>query len=318
MTQTVPVCAASSFPSYDDIFSQIKNLNIPFDPKIPGLPAMPTLPKLPSMPSPMFPTLTLPEYEKSNLASSMVLNQMLNWFKEFIAKLKSFVPAIPSIPTVPHLDLTLDEITDPSFDLAAFITNLKLSMPEVNFSVPMMPDPLLKGTDFPEFEYVAKIQSTLTNYCTTLLDFIVGAVNQVIGKLNIKPFELGLSMPSLPDIPRSFEELMAPVFAGIDVPDYESFIAKYKDPEFSGKLPSLSKLFSDSFPSVFALGDFSVPDPILGNMKSIEFEVIELSKNYYMAMVGAVGKVIDLFTNSFASIIGFGGKLVCVNCPVST
>lgn len=188
------VCAVSSFPTYDDIFSQFKDLKVPFEPKIPGLPAMPTLPKLPSMPSPMFPTMTLPEYEKANLASSMVLNQILNWFKELIAKLKTFVPAIPPVPNVPHLDLTLDQITDPSFDLAAFIANLKLSMPEINFSVPMLPDPVIKGMDYPEFEYVAKVQSTITNYCTTLIEYIISALGQVVGKLNIQPFQLGLSL----------------------------------------------------------------------------------------------------------------------------
>lgn len=317
--QTTPclVCAASSFPTYNDIFSQFKDLKVPFDPKIPGMPAMPTLPKLPSMPSPMFPTMTLPEYEKSNLASSLVLNQILNWFKELIAKLKTFVPSMPSVPNVPHLDLTLDQITEPSFDLAAFIANLKVSMPEINFSVPMLPDPVLKGMDFPEFEYVAKVQSTITNYCTTLIDYIINALGQVVNKLNIKPFQLGLSLPSFPSLPTSFDELMSPMYSAIDVPDYEKFIAKYKDPNFSGKIPSLSALFTDNIPAAFSLGNLSVPDPILGNMRSVEFEVVELSKNYYMAMVSAIGKTIDFFTNSFASIIGFGGKLVCVSVPVA-
>jgi hypothetical protein len=107
------------------------------------------------------------------------------------------------------------------------------------------------------------------------------------------------------------------MFSAIDVPDYESFIAKYKDPNFAGKLPSLSALFTANIPAGFELGELSVPDPILGNMRSIEFEVVELSKNYYMAMVSALGKIVDLFTNSFASIIGFGGKLVCVSVPVA-
>jgi hypothetical protein len=46
---------------------------------------------------------------------------------------------------------------------------------------------------------------------------------------------------------------------------------------------------------------------------------MELSKNYYMALVSVVGKKIDDFVQTMTSWIGaFTPPLVCVNVPVIT
>jgi len=136
---------------------------------------------------------------------------------------------------------------------------------------------MLPNMHMPEFEGVAKVQALIANYCTTLLTSLTGILDSVIGKLNAKPFQLGLSMPTLPTIPTDFEGLMLTV-------------------------PSLN---------------ISLPDPIFGDFRNPSMEMLELSKNYYIALVSKIGKIIDDFVQTFAGVIGgWTAPCACVSVPV--
>jgi hypothetical protein len=274
MTQTVQVCPTSTFPTFDSIYNQIKGLNIAINPKFPDMPHLPTMPSLPSMPSPMFPNMTMPDVEKPNLTFSIVLNQIFKWFEAIIGKLTSFLGTTFTFPDIPHLNIKLPDLLNPNFDLSALVPNL----PEFNFSLPSLPNPMLPNMHMPEFEGVAKIQALIANYCTTLVTSLTGILDSVISKLNAKPFQLGLSMPTLPTIPTDFSGLMALV-------------------------PTLN---------------LTMPDPIFGDFRNPSLEQLELSKNYYLALVSKIGKTIDDFVASIAGYIGgWTPPVACVNIPVT-
>lgn len=318
---TVPcqICPTSTFPTFDSIYNQIKDLKIPFDPKFPNMPRLPTLPSLPTMPSPMFPNMTMPDYEKPNLSMSIVMNQIFKWFEAIFAKLSSFMGIADfAFPEIPHLGLKLPDLVNPNFNLSEYIANLKLTMPTLNFSIPSLPDPLLPSMNAPEFEYSAKIQALISNYCTALITSLTSLVDSVLGKLNALHIPGIPSLPSLPELPTDFAALMAPIFASLQVPDLDGMLAKYKVPSLPNmpQVPSLSSLFANIKLPGFEMMDISIPDPLLGNLKNPQLEIMELSKNYYMAMVSMVGKKIDDFVQTLTGWIGaFTPPLVCVTIP---
>ena len=317
MSQIVPcqVCATSTFPTFDSIYNQIKDLKIPFDPKFPNMPHLPTLPSLPTMPSPMFPNMTMPDYEKPNLSMSLVMNQIFKWFEAIFAKLSGFMGIADfAFPEIPYLGLKLPDIVNPNFNLSEYIANLKLTMPSFNLSIPSLPDPLLPSMNAPEFEYSAKIQALISNYCTALMTSLTSLISSVLDKLNSLHIPGVPSLPSIPELPTDFAALMAPIFASLQVPDLEGMLAKYHMPD--GNMPSLSSLFSSIKLPGFEMMEISIPDPLLGNIKNPQLEIMELSKNYYMAMVSMVGKKLDDFVQTLTSWIGaFTPPLVCVAVP---
>ena len=265
---SVQVCPSSTFPSFDSIFGQIKDLNLSFDP---------SWPSLPTMPSPMYPNLSMPELQKPNLAFSITVNQILNWFQQIIGKLTSFLGSTFTFPDIPYLNIKLPELltssASPSFDWSGMFAKIP------SLSLPSLPDPMLPNMHMPEFENLAKFQALILDYCSTLMTSLVGIVDSVIGKLNAKPFQLGLSMPTLPSplLPTDFNSLML-------------------------NMPSLP----------------SLPSPLFGDIRSPSIEALEMSKNYYMHMISLVGKQIDDFVSSIASYIGgWTPPRVCVNCPVT-
>lgn len=261
------VCPTTTFPSFDSIFDQIKGLKLSFDP---------SWPSLPTMPSPMFPNMVMPDAQKPNLAFSITMNQILNWFQQIIGKLTSFLGSTFTFPDIPHINIKLPELLsgNANFDWNGMFAKIP------NLSLPSLPSPLLPNMHMPEFENLVKFQALILDYCSTLMTSLVGIVDSVIGKLNAKPFQLGLSMPSLPSplLPTNFDSLMF-------------------------NMPSLP----------------SIPDPMFGNFRNPSMEMLEKAKNYYMHMISLVGKKIDDFVSSIASYIGgWTPPLVCVNCPVST
>lgn len=265
MTQTVQVCPSSTFPSFDDIYGKLSGLKLKFDP---------SMPSLPTMPSPMFPNMTAPELQKTNFSFSIMMNQILKWFEAIIGKLTSFLGSTFTFPDIPHINIKLPELLsgNSSFDWKSMYAKIP------NLSLPSLPNPMLPNMHMPEFENLAKFQALILDYTSTLMTSLVGIVDSVIGKLNVNPFNLGLSMPTLPSplLPTDFNSLML-------------------------NMPSLP----------------SLPDPLFGNVHSPNMEMLERAKNYYLHMVSLVGKKIDDFVASIASYIGgWTPPVACVNCPV--
>jgi hypothetical protein len=261
------VCPSLTFPSFDSIWSQLQGLKLNFDP---------SWPSLPTMPSPMFPNLTMPEVQLPNLSFSIMMNQMLKWFEEIIGKLTSFLGTTFTFPDIPHINLKLPDLFnfDGDFDWAALYAKIP------SLSLPSLPDPLLPNMSMPEWENLSKYQALILDYCSSLMTSLVGILDSVIGKLNAKPFQLGLSMPTLPDplLPFDFNSLMF-------------------------NMPSLP----------------SLPDPLFGNFSNPNMELLEKAKNYFFHMLSLVGKTIDDFVTSIASYIGgWTPPVMCVDIPVAT
>lgn len=258
------VCPTMTFPSFDSIYDQIKGLKLSFDP---------SMPSLPTMPQPMFPNMHMPELQAPNLSFSIMCNQVLKWFEAIIGKLTSFLGSTFTFPDIPHINLKLPDLFSGNLNwdgLLGKIPDLKL---------PSLPDPMLPNMSMPEFERLAKLQALILDYMSTLMTSLVGIVESVVAKLNLKPFELGLSMPSLPSplLPISFESLML-------------------------NMPSLPTL----------------PSPLFGNISAPTVEMLEKAKNYFLHMVSFVGKKIDDFVASIASYIGgWTPPFVCVDVPVT-
>lgn len=223
----------------------------------------------------MYPNLTMPEIQKPNLAFSITMNQILNWFNEIIGKLTSFLGTTFTFPDIPNINIKLPDLLSgtSNFDWDSLYAKIP------SLSLPSLPSPMLPNMNMPEFENLAKYQAVVLDYCSTLMTSLVGILNSVVGKLNAKPFELGLSMPTLPSplLPTDFNSLML-------------------------NMPSLP----------------SIPDPLFGDVRNPSMESLEKAKNYYMHMISLVGKQIDDFVSSIGSYIGgWTPPRVCVNCPVT-
>lgn len=263
------VCPPMTFPSFDSLFDQLKGLNLSFDP---------SWPSLPTMPSPLLPDIKFPEWQKVNLAFNISANQLLKWFEAIIGKLSSFLGSVFTFPDIPHINLKLPDLfnfgSGSDFDWDALFAKIP------KLSLPTLPDPILKDINWPTFENLAKYQALILNYMSSLMDSLIGLLNSVIGKLNAKPFQLGLSMPTLPDplLPFDFESLL------------------------NFNMPSLPTL----------------PDPLFGNFKNSAMEMFEKAKNYFLHLVSLIGKTIDDFVASIASWIGgWTPPLICFGVPIN-
>lgn len=261
------VCPPVAFPSFEDIFGQLRGLNLSFDP---------SWPSLPTMPSPMFPNIKMPEWQTTNLAFNISANQMLKWFEMIIGKLSSFLGSVFTFPDIPHINLKLPDLFNlggPDFDWEALFAKIP------KLSLPSLPDPLLPNMHMPEFENLIKWQALIMDYMTSLMNSLIGLLDAVIGKLNKKPFQLGLSMPTLPDplFPFDFESLML-------------------------NMPSLP----------------SLPDPLFGDFHNPAMELLERAKNYFLHLISLIGKKIDDFVTSIASWIGgWTPPLICFGVPIT-
>lgn len=258
------VCPSLTFPSFDDIYAKLSSLKLKFDP---------SMPSLPTMPSPMFPNMTMPELQLPNLSFSIMVNQILNWFQMIFGKLTSFLGSVFTFPDIPYLNLKLPDLLSGTgnFDWDAIYAKIP------SLHLPSLPDPMLPNMHMPEFENLAKYQALILDYMSTLMTSLVGIIQSVIDKLNLKPFQLGLSMPSLPDplLPIDFNSLML-------------------------NMPSLP----------------SLPSPLFGNISSPSLEMLERAKNYFLHMISLVGKKIDDFVSSIASYIGgWTPPVICVTVP---
>lgn len=311
---TTQVCSPSGLPSYNDIYNQLSGLNIPFDPKVPNVSLPSSWPSLPSMPSPMFPNITMPDFELPALSSEMLVNQFLNWIKAVIEPLVSFLGISGfTFPTIPELNLSLPDLINPNFNMASLIDSMKDMLP--NISVPMLPDPLFPNMNMPEVENLAKVQALIMDYCSTLIETCTSLISSTVGKLNAKPFSFGISMPTIPTLPTDFDSLMAPMYGSLGVPDLESMMAKYRMPEL--EVPDVSTLFSGlKFPG-FPTMNLAVPDNLLGDMHCPQMEITEMAKNYYMAMCNYCGTVIKKFTEDISGFVSFSLPAICVPVPVA-
>lgn len=295
---SIEICTSViTFPSFNDYYEKLADLKLKFDPSALSLP---------TLPSPLFANLNSPDLYVSNLASQLSATTFLNFIKAALEPLMTFIGnALDSIPKVPYLNLSLDDLIN-GFD----INNLIKRLP--SFSVPLLPDPLLANIEIPEYNLVQKVVTLINSYCSSLLTFATGIIDSVINKLSKKPFNFAVSFPGLPTLPGSFDELIAPIYAKIGAFDVEGMIEKYTA---KLSLPSLPQVFmSTPFAGLDDL-NFSVPDPLFKGFSSPAIEISELAKNYYQSLVNACGALIQKFCDAVSNFISFSFPTVCVPVP---
>lgn len=298
---SVEICTpVTSLPNFSNYYNQLIGKKIEFDPSALSLP---------TMPSPFLPTISNPDLYISNLCSQLSVNTFFNFIKAALEPLMNFVGvALNSIPKVPILNLSLDDVIN-GFDINSLIDKYS----SINFSAPLLPDPLLPNFSIPEYEVVQKIQSLINSYCGNLITFTTSIINLVIDKLSKKPFQFTATFPTLPELPTSFDGLMAPIYASVGSFSLEDMISKYTSDELS--LPSLSQVFTlVGFPGLSNL-NFSVPDPFFEDLSAPDIEITELAKNYYNSAINACGSYIEIFCDSVKNFIPFSFPTVCVPIP---
>lgn len=297
---TTTVCVPVELPSYDSIYNLIKDINIPFDPKLPGLPKF----ALPSVPTPMFPSLSMPDFQKTVLATELLVAQFFNWIKAAFDPIISFLGIAFEFPKIPVLNLSLPDLVMPNFDITALLAHLP------NFSVPMLPDPIFSGMKIPEIEALAKVQALIQAYMGTLLTALTSLISAVVDKLGKKPFRFNIAMPQIPTLPTSFDDLMLPIYALLGVADLHSLLAKLKNPNFS-LAALMSGISLPGFPNLNLL----VPDPMFGKFANPHLSIMQMSKNLYAAMANAALTIVKQFCDAVKRFISFSFPKICIPVP---
>ena len=294
---SITICTpVISFPTFEQYLNQLKNFKLEFDP---------ALLRMPTMPYPLFPHLHSPDFYISKLASQLSVSTFLNFIKAALQPMINFLGSVIAFPVVPILELSIDDLIN-GFDMNALIERFKAQL--LNIKVPFLPDPLFPGINFPEYEIVEKIHALITQYCGNLIAFANGIISAVIDKLGKNPFKFVVSFPGFPTLPTSFEELLAPIFAAFDAINVEQFLAKI------GNL-SLSSIFQMiKFPGI-PLMNLVIPDPFFESIKIPQLELIEMAKNYYMAIMNVCTALIKEFCDKITQFISFAFPTICITIP---
>lgn len=311
------------FPTMDSIYAMIKDINIPFDPRIPSLPSF----SIPSMPSPMYSKICMPDFQKSILATEMATAQFMNWIKAAFDPIISFLGISFTFPSIPYLNIGLPDLLNPSFDISKLIPSLP------DFKVPTLPDPLMPGLTIPEVDRVAQVQALIQMYSSNLLASLTSLISAVVDKLGKKPFSFNIAMPVIPTLPTDFDSLMAPVLAFSGFQSIDDMMARMKTPNvpsgdpnlpfidsLTGKLtnaqlPSLEKLMSGITIPGFPDLNLAVPDDLFGNFKNPEASLMQMSKNLYQSMSMAALAVIKRFCDAISNFISFSFPKICIPIP---
>lgn len=302
MSAPLVICTnVITFPTFDDFYSKLKDLKFEFDPSALSLP---------TMPSPLFPTINSPDLYIANLATQLSISTFLNFIKAALQPMMNFLGMVLEFPVVPILNLTLDDLLN-GFDMQALIQRLQDVLP--NLTIPLLPDPLLLTISIPEYEIVEKIHALINAYCGNLITFAMGIINAVKDKLAVKPFKFIVDFPGIPEIPTSFEDLLALVYPLLGVENLQELIEKYKNK--LNNLPSLSSLLMElEIPGLPDL-NFIIPDPLFVDLSILEIEIIEISKNFYMSIMSACTMIIKRFCDKITNFISFTFPTICIPIP---
>jgi hypothetical protein len=292
----------SAFPTYDSVYNLIKDIDIPFSPKLPNIPLF----GIPSIPVPIYANLCIPDFEKSLLATEMLGFQFMNWILAAFNPIISFLGIAFEFPKVPYLNISLLDLVNPNFDLAALIPTLP------NFSAPMLPNPVLPHMVVPQVELLAKAQALIQNYMGTLIQSITGLIQLVVNKLGKNPFNFVIAMPIIPALPTDFNSLMSYVYTLIGVPNLESLISKLKIPDVNFSIENI--MSSISIPAFLDL-NLSVRDPIFGKFNNPQMKIMQMSKNLHMAMGNAALSIIKKFCDAVSRFISFSFPTMCIPVP---
>lgn len=291
------VCSPSPLPTFSEI--KIAFANIDFSASLPSMPTIPT---------PLFPSINSPDMSASTVTTEMMTNQFLVWIKSVLDPLMAFVGAIP-LPTIPELgDASLDDILNaPSAQVNVWVNGIKAQLSAIQ--PPTLPDFSGLGQQSYDMEAVSKFQALIREYCAALVLKVKELMQSVKNLLSAPPFNFGVTVPTIPDIPTTFDGLMAPVFNVAGVPSFPELVAQYQLPTVT--LPPIPELFVP-FPG-FESVSVAFPSPWYSSITSPVLEVIEASKAYFMSILMAAGKKIADFMSAISAFVSWSPPTFCVD-----
>lgn len=309
------ICMSDELPTYESIQLMLKDINVPFDPRIPNLPSF----SLPSVPTPMYANLSIPEFQKASLITEMMTAQFMNWIKAAFDPIIGFLGIAFEFPKIPYLNISLPDLLNPDFNIASLIPRLpEFALPTFDMSslipsVPTLPDPLLPNMKIPELELVAKVQALIQAYSGTLLTSLTALISQVVDKLGRRPFNFGIDMPAIPTMPTDFGSLMAPVLALYGVPTVEALLTKIKTPGLA--LLSIEAMMSGMSIPGFPDLNLAVPSPLFGSFNNPQLAIMQMSRNLYASMSNAALAIVKRFCDAIKNFIDFSFPKICIPVP---
>jgi len=296
------VCINIAFPDFTAVHTAVKQLMDDARKELP--PKFPSL-ALPTLPSPIMPTINWPTLQAINISIETVSTGLMKFIMAFLQPIIDFVAGFGfsfAWPKIPVLDIDLPELLSSSFNsLVATVKEKFADIKAFLASVPGIPVPLFQNISIPELEIVEAIQALVRSYYTSLMTFATSVLNAVKSVLGGNPFNFGLSLPTFPTLPTTFEGLLEL----IGIPDIQAALAAGAD--------HIKQLFASlSIPS-FPGFELSLPDwdQMFPDFVSGTIQLWQLAKTTFLAMVMSICKMFKDLADILQQFIPFSFTTIC-------
>lgn len=291
------ICVPTVFPEFTAIFLAIRELMI----TIPNFDI-----SLPTVPSPFMRDIEWPTLKALNISIELATFSILNFLYLLASPILGFLSGfgidIPW-PKVPILDIELPALL--AIDMAALVLLVKGRFPDLTkfyAMIPTLPTILFSGIAIPSLQIIEAIQALIRWFIITTTTWIISLFNTVLGIVNAKPFSLGISLPSFPTLPTSWDALIAL----LGIPNLD----------LNFKIPTvdINKMFAGisipSFPGFnLSMPDFSILFP---DLRSPSISFYQLTKVVFLALVTVVLSLFKAVADLLSSVIGFSFPQICV------
>ncbi len=158
-----------------------------------SIPTLPVIPALPGLPYPIYSMLHIPRIEIQTVIQELQSYNTTMVIKSMTDVLFSIIPS--SFPTMPDLDFSFTDVLAGAPD--KIITACENAIKK-GIQLPGIPNPIYSMSLAPAEAAVHTYMIMVRQYIQMVTNFVIGLINQVIGKLS----QLGLpGLPALPTIP---------------------------------------------------------------------------------------------------------------------
>lgn len=286
------LCTSVPIPSFNGLYeSFVANLTIP--------PKNFKLPSLPTLPSPLFPTMSMPNFEIEKMIASLQGFQLVTTCMAIIQPLVNFLSLdIGSIlPKFPVLDFNLIDLVEGK--IAPIIAKIK-SMIAKGESIPGIPDPFFPDAAMPEIQVVQTLSNVVASYLLQIPSFITGLIGQVTSILEIGNISGIPEMPTMDTIVGKLKERASEISGGV--------VASIQD---IMKI-DVTTLFDFSMPGFPKMP--AIPSPLIPSftIPTIEFhEALAILINYFAS--SGLLLILDFVQSVLSSFMTFEFPTICID-----
>jgi hypothetical protein len=287
----IVLCTNKPIPSFDEIYTDLKN-RFPKSSKL-------HVPTLPTLPSPIFGSIKHTSLEMCNIASELVMHQLLTTIYNIISPIMSVLNMASSmIPKIPILGLNLLDLITPN--PSKLYKSLRQSLVKFGDNLwDMLGVPSYSHLKIPDIQIVHAAKMVVRQYFAILISFVTNIINQVINR-----FELS-SLPTIPTIPTVNEIIKMLI----------NMVPQTKP----SKLDNLIKQGTDIYNLIknFNLPGFNIntnsPKPLILKFKSFEIEFYEMVCNLYQKIITYPLTIIMNFVDSvLKNVLSFSFPTLCI------